>query len=85
MGQPCVSESNYPTNVHAFWSCANAMILALLRLVKRSEGHGIRPNSLKVTAISALMTEVIQGNGYSAQIAMEESHFAATAHDMAKI
>ena len=63
IGHPCVSESKFHTDAPAFWSCATKMVLPLLSLAKNSEGHGIRPRSLQVTAKSALTAEVVKGTG----------------------
>ena len=42
-----------------FWSFGNKMADYLLGLAGRAEGRGIRPNSLEVATISALMADVV--------------------------
>ena len=49
------------------------------------EEHSIRPHSLKVTAISALATEIVKGNANLAQLSVQGNYRAATAQDMRKI
>ena len=56
IGRPLVSESElgFPNRAPAFWPCANKMMSLLLFLAYRTEDHGIRPLSLKVTTIDLL-------------------------------
>ena len=49
------------------------------------EEHGIRPHSLKVTTISALMGEIAKGKGNLAQLSVQGNYRAATAQEMGKI
>ena len=37
--------------VPAFWSCANKMMIYMLKKAERPDGHSIRPRSLKVATI----------------------------------
>ena len=52
-------------------------------MAHRPEGHGIRPHSLEVPTISALMTEVVKGNANLSQIAIHGKYRDVTAQDMA--
>ena len=56
----------------------------LLEVDERPEGHGIRPRSLKVATISALMTEAAQGQGDLSQLAIQGNYRAVAAHHMYK-
>ena len=49
------SEAGFSNQAPAFWSCANKMMTFLLERAEFFEEHGIRPHSLKVKTISALM------------------------------
>ena len=85
-GQPLGSGNKGFKTAPAFWSFAYKMMAYLLDLVGRPEGHGIRPNSLKAEAISALMTDVVKGNANSpTQLAIRENYRLATAQAMSKI
>ena len=48
--------------VPAFRYLANKMMAYLLEIAGCPDGHGVRPHSLKVTTISAQMTEVAKGH-----------------------
>ena len=60
-------------------------MIYLLELVGHPKGHGIRPNSFKVTTISVLMTESALGQANLSQLAIQGYYRAATAQDMAKV
>ena len=66
----------------AFRHCDRGMLTSTLRMAIHPDGHGIRPRSLQVAAISALSTEVAKGNAHLSQIAIQEYNRAATAHGM---
>ena len=57
----------------------------LLRAAKHHEVLGSRPHNLEVTAISAPMADVAQGNAHFPQIARRRNFRAVAAHDMANI
>ena len=64
IGQPLFSsvEGCFFNQAPAFWSIANKKMATLLKRVNFTEaGYGIRPHSLKVTSISALMNEIVKG------------------------
>ena len=46
------------------------------------EEHSIRPHSLKVTAISAIMEEIVKGDANLAQLSARVNYRAAKARDM---
>ena len=77
------SEMGFFNQSPAFWSCADKMMTLLLeRADFLEEDHGIRPHSLKVTTISSLMGEIIQGRANLAQLAVQRNYRALTAQDM---
>ena len=53
-------------------------------MVNRPQGHGIRPLSLAVKKISALMAEVVVGNGDSPRIAIRWGYSGQAARELAK-
>ena len=57
IGHPMFLETEMGLSNHApaFWSCANKMMTIPLERANYLEEHSIRPHSLKVTTISALM------------------------------
>ena len=57
----------------------------LLEVADRPEGHGIRPRSLKVTTISALMTVVAKCQENLAKLAIRGNYRAVAAQDMDKV
>ena len=71
IGQPLESGNKSPDAIPAFRSCAYKMMDYLLDLSGRPEGHGIRPNSLKVATISTLTTEIIKGIGDFPQLEIQ--------------
>ena len=83
--QPLGSEGKNFTPVPSFWYCAYKMVTYLLDLVWLPMGHGVRPNSLKVTTISALTTNVADGQANLSQLAIQGNYRAVTAQDMAKV
>ena len=58
------------------------MRTVLLDLAEFREDHGIRPHSLKVPTISAIMGEIAKGNANLAQLAVQGNYRAAAAQDM---
>ena len=60
------------------------MMDVLLDLAEFREEHGIRPHSLKVTTIAAVMGEIVKGKSNLAQLAARGNYRAATAQDMGK-
>ena len=86
IGRPFGDTRNGFNLAPAFWPCTDKMrIVSLLRAVGRPEGHGIRPHSLKVTTISALMTKVARWNADSPKLATRRNHWYVTANDVAII
>ena len=71
--------------VPAFWPCANKMMTCLLEADGLPEGHGVRPHSLKVAEISALMTGVAEGQANLSQLAIRGNYRAFAAQDMDKV
>ena len=69
----------------AFWSCVDKVVTSLLTMANLPERHGVRPRSLNVTMISALIPEVITGNANSAQIAIQGNYRDIATHDMTEI
>ena len=67
IGQPLESEGEHFSPYPAFWSIASKMVTYLLELAGQPHGRGIRPRSLKVTTISALMAEVAKGQANLSQ------------------
>ena len=57
----------------------------LLERAEFFEEHGIRPRSLKVTTISALMGEIVKGTANLAQLSVHGNYRAITAQDMGKV
>ena len=57
----------------------------LLDLADSHEDRGIRPHSLKVTTIAALMGEIVKGKANLAQLAAQGNYRAVTAQDMGKV
>ena len=57
----------------------------LLDLAGVREENGLRPHSLKVTTISAIMGEIFKGKANLAQLAVQGNYRAATAQDMGKV
>ena len=85
IGQPLFSAAQncFSNQAPAFWSIANKMMAFLLKRVNfNEEDHGIRPHSLKVTSISALMNEIVKGKGNLAQLSAQGNYRAVTASDM---
>ena len=88
IGQPLFSavENCFFNQAPAFRSIANKRMAILLKRVNfTEEGHGIRPRSLKVTAISSLMDEIVKGKGNLAQLSAQGNYRAVTASDMGEI
>ena len=56
----------------------------ILEVDGRPQCHGIRPRSLKVATISALMAEVTKGQSNLPQLAIQGNYRADAAHGMAK-
>ena len=54
----------------------------LLERANYLEEHSIRPHSLKVTTISALMGEIVKGKGDLAQLSARGNYRADTAKEM---
>ena len=73
IGDPLIIESElgFANHAPACWSCANKMMTCLLLLAGRTDGHGIRPRSLKVETISTSMTGVAKGNPNLYQLASQ--------------
>ena len=57
----------------------------MLDLAGRSKGHGIMPNSLKATTISALMTDIVKGQSNLYQLATRWNYRAGESQGVAKI
>ena len=72
IGRPLTIESElgFPNQDPAFWSCSRKVMTCLLFQADHPEGHGVRPNSLKVTTISTLATAVAKGNANLSQLAI---------------
>ena len=60
VGRPLESGNKDSDPSTAFRSCAHKLMAYLLDLAGHHKGNGIRPHSLKVTTISAIMKEVIK-------------------------
>ena len=60
------------------------MMTYLVEVDGRPQGRGIRPCSLKVTTISALMAEANKGQSNSPQLAIQGNYRALAAQDKAK-
>ena len=67
-------------NAPSFRTRANEMIPDLFPNASHPDGHYIRPHSLRVTTISALMREVVVGNSKLRQLAAQWNYRAHSAH-----
>ena len=85
--QSLVSESEigFANHAPAFWSCANKMMTCLLSLADPKDDHGVMPHSLKVTTISAIMSEIAKGNANLSQLAIQGNCSAVAAQDMGNV
>lgn len=83
--KPRESASNHLSDTPDFWSRADEMVIPLLQMESRPESHGIRHYSPKVTTISALSTEVIEGNMNIPQLSIRCNYGAFAAREVAKI
>ena len=61
------------------------MMILLLERAAFREANGIRPHSLKVTTISALMGGIAKGKANLAQLASQGNYREVTAQDMGKV
>ena len=86
IGRPLEYESELGTlnQPHAFWYRDNKMMTYLLEVDGLPEGHGIRPHSLKVATISALMADVAKGQANLSQLASQWNYMDVAAQDMDK-
>ena len=57
-----------------FWSCGNRMIHARLSNANRPDGHYIRPRSLEVTSISAIMSGVVKATANLSKLAAQGNY-----------
>ena len=87
VGKPLIlkSELGFPNHSPAFWSCSNKIMKCLLFLAGRPDGHGTRPNSIKVATIPTLMTEIAKWHANLSQLAIQCNYRAAAARDMANV
>ena len=61
------------------------MMTCLLALAGRPKGRGIRPNSLKVTTISTLMTDGAKGKSNLSQLSIQGNYRAVAPRDVDKV
>ena len=61
------------------------MMILLLERADFMESDGVRPHSLKVTTISALMGGIAKGKENIAQLAAQGNYRAFSAQDMGKV
>ena len=79
------SEIGFPNQAPAFLSCVDKMMTVLLDLAGLSEENGIRPHSLKVTTISAIMGEIVKRKANLSRLEAQGNYRAVTAQDMGKV
>ena len=61
------------------------MMTCLLLLSDHKDDHVVRPHSLKVTTISAIMEEIVKGSANLPHLAIQGNCRAAAAQNMGKV
>ena len=82
--QPLAYEGGAFAPPPSFRPWSQKMMAYPLEVGERPDGHGIRPHSLKVTTIAALMTDVDKGQSNLSHLAIQGNYRAFRAHDMSK-